>query len=369
MKADKTINFLMYIAGMAFNLVIMALLGYFILNAFRWGYDGGIEFAEDLTAVGENIDIEFTIYDETSPSQIAKRLADDGIIRNRYMFQLELFLRSRSGNYAAGTFVVNPSMNNVEIDRALRMRPEEVAPFETIQIPEGWTIRDMAEYFEERGFNFTCNCSDNTHTSVEEFIYVAQEGFFSFSFLLDIPQDRPNRLEGYLFPDTYQIPVNPNPGDIITRMLNNFDVKIADDEIQMRLDEMNMSIDEVIILASIIERETRLASERPLVSQVMHSRIARGMRLDMDSTVKYAMDDPPLRLLYAHLDIESPYNTYRITGLPIGPISNPGIAAIEAVLWPSDTDYLYFVLMDEETGQHHFSRSLEEHNAAVARYR
>jgi UPF0755 protein len=214
----------------------------------------------------------------------------------------------------------------------------------------------MAEYFEERGF-FTA----------EEFLYVAQEGHWPFAFLMNVPADRPNRLEGYLFPDTYQIPINPNPGGIITRMLNNFGERVTDDFYE-QMEARNMTLDQVIIMASIIERETRLASERPMVSQVIHERIRRNMTLDMCSTVKYTMDEPPVRLLYVHLEIDTPYNTYRVSGLPVGPISNPGLAAIEAALWPSDTNYLYFVLRDETTGEHHFSRTLDEHNAARARY-
>jgi UPF0755 protein len=121
-------------------------------------------------------------------------------------------------------------------------------------------------------------------------------------------------------------------------------------------------------MASIVERETRLASERPLVSQVIHSRLAINMPLQMCSTVKYVMAEPPLRLFNAHLLIDSPYNTYMHPGLPIGPISNPGRAAIEAVLWPAESDYLFFVLRDEITGAHHFSRTLAEHDAARYRY-
>jgi UPF0755 protein len=196
---------------------------------------------------------------------------------------------------------------------------------------------------------------------------VAQYGHFSFAFLLDVPTDRPNRLEGYLFPDTYQIPVNPVPGDIITRMLRNFEMRFTDD-FHYRAEEKGMSIDDIVIMASIVERETRLAAERPIVSQVIHSRLAINMLLQMCSTVKYTMDDPPLRLLNSHLAIDSPYNTYLHPGLPIGPISNPGRAAIEAVLWPSDTDYLFFVLRDEVTGAHHFSRTAAEHYAARDRY-
>jgi UPF0755 protein len=305
---------------------------------------------------GENYYIEFHIPQDSSPAEIARRLEEYGIIHNRHMFQLELFLRGISADYLAGTYTLNLNMNNVEINRALRARPHEAAPYYTITIREGDTIRDMAAYFEERGF-FTA----------EDFIHVAQYGHFSFSFLLDVPSDRPNRLEGYLFPDTYQIPINPVPVDIITRMLRNFEVRFTDD-FHYRAEEKGMSIDDIVIMASIVERETRLAAERPLVSQVIHSRLAINMHLQMCSTVKYTMDDPPLRLLNAHLAIDSPYNTYLHPGLPIGPISNPGRAAIEAVLWPSDTNYLFFVLRDEVTGAHHFSRTLAEHDAARDRY-
>ncbi|MCL2577539.1 MAG: endolytic transglycosylase MltG [Defluviitaleaceae bacterium] len=356
MKAEKTVNFLMYIAGMAFNLVIMAVVGLLVLAGFTWGFETGGGFANIMTAEGENYEIEFNIPRDASTLEIAKRLEADGIVPNRFLFQLELFLRGISSDYTAGTYTINTNMNNVELNRALRARPHEVAPHYEIRIPEGWTIRDMAEYFEEREF-FTA----------DDFFYVAQYGHFSFAFLQDVPSDRPNRLEGYLFPDTYQIPVNPNPGDIITRMLQNFDRRF-DYELQTRAAEMNLSIDDVIKMASIIERETRLASERALVSQVIHRRLAQNMRLQMCSTVKYTMEEPPLRLLYIHLEADTPYNTYQINGLPVGPISNPGEAAIRAALWPADTDYLFFVLRDEATGEHHFSRTETEHDAAKARY-
>jgi UPF0755 protein len=356
MQTEKTVNFLMYIAGAAFNLALMALVGFIVVVAFGRAYNWGEEFAGEMLYEGPDYEIEFNISRTSSTSEIARRLETDKIIPNRYFYQLELFLRGISADYTEGTYTLNLNMNNVEINRALRARAHEVAPHYTIQVLEGWTIRDMAEYFEERGF-FTA----------EEFIYVAQEGYFSFSFLMDIPHDRPNRLEGYLFPDTYQIPINPNPGDIITRMLHNFGQRFTDD-FYIRAEEMNMSKDDVIVMASIIERETRLASERALVSQVIHSRLRQNIRLEMCSTVKYTMDEPPLRLLNVHLEVNTPYNTYRNAGLPAGPISNPGAAAIEAALWPADTNYLYFVLRDEVTGEHHFSRTLAEHNEAKARY-
>lgn len=356
MKTDKTVNFLMYFAGMAFNLALMALVVFFVLHAFSWGYEWGGEFTEEMVSVGQDYEIEFHIPHDTPTSEIARRLEDMGVIPNRFLFQLEVFLRGGTRYYTAGTYTTNLNMRSIDIHRALLARPLEVAPHYEITIREGWTIREMASYFEERGF-----------FPAEEFIYVAQYGHFSFSFLLDVPTDRPNRLEGYLFPDTYQIPTNPNPGDIITRMLRNFNERFTDD-FHVRAEEMDMTIDEVVIMASLIECEARLASERPLVSQVIHRRLAQNMMLELCSTVKYIMDNPPVRLLYIHLDIYSPYNTYRNHGLPIGPISNPGEASIRAALWPADSNYLFFVLRDETTGEHYFSRTLGEHNAARARY-
>ncbi|MCL1844064.1 MAG: endolytic transglycosylase MltG [Defluviitaleaceae bacterium] len=361
MKMDRVVNIMMYLAGMAFNLALMALVAFLVLSFFNRGFNAGRDFADDMVSEGTYYEREFHIPEDASASEIARRLEEEGIIHNRWLFQLELFLRGASREFSAGTYVINLSMNNVEINRALRVRPYEAAPHEVITIAEGTTIREMAEYFEERGF-FTA----------ERFIYVAQYEHFSFSFLLDVPEGRPNRLEGYLFPDTYFIPVNPSPSDIIIRMLHNFDQQFTED-FHNRLYELEeagrgMSIDEVIIKASIIERETRLAEERALVSQVIHNRLAQNMLLQMCSTVKYLMDDPPLRLLNVHLAVDTPYNTYMHAGLPVGPIANPGAAAIQAALWPAATDYLFFVLRDEATGAHHFSRTMAEHYAARDRY-
>ncbi|MCL2199659.1 MAG: endolytic transglycosylase MltG [Defluviitaleaceae bacterium] len=358
MKADKTVNFLMYLAGMAFNLAIMALLAFLVINAFNWGFEIGGGFAEEMVYVGPDHTIEFYVPYDISTSDMAQRLEDEGIIPNRMLFQLELFLRGSSSDFLAGTYTINMSMNNVELNRALRVRPQEVAPHEVVRILEGQTIRDMAAYFEERGF-FTA----------EEFIFVAQYGHFPFAFLLDVPMDRPNRLEGYLFPDTYQVPINPSPADIIMRMLLNFENQF-DETLRDRAEEMGLTMDEVIIMASIVEAETRVHVEFPMVAQVIHNRLAINMRLEMCSTVKYAMEDPPIHLLNADIEryAHSLHNTYRHDGLPIGPISNPGGRALRAVLWPAGTEYLFFVLRNEETGEHHFSRTYAEHDAAARRY-
>ncbi len=133
-------------------------------------------------------------------------------------------------------------------------------------------------------------------------------------------------------------------------------------------EELGYTVDEIITIASMIEKEVRVAEERPKVAGVIYNRLNIDMNLQMCSTIMYALEIPRDRLLYRDLEIESPYNTYRNPGLPIGPIANPGAAAIEASLYPESHNYLYFVLKDPETGAHEFNATLDDHNAAKNKY-
>lgn len=356
MRSDNVISFLQYILGMFFNFAIMAVVAYAVFALAIWGYNWGTNFANEMVATGPDYEISFTLYEDTPAAEVSHVLEELGIINNAALFNLELFLMGRVRTYGAGTFVLNRNMTNTQVHNVLRGTGQGQAPHETITVLEGWTIRDMAEYFEYRGF-FTA----------EEFIYVAHYGPFNFSFLLSRP-NRPNGLEGYLFPDTYQIPINPAPGDIIVRMLRRFD-EIFDDRMREQAYEMGLTIDEVVVMASIIEMESRLSHERPMVSQVIHNRLALNMPLQMCSTVKYTMEEPPIRLSIAQTQVDTPFNTYVHPGLPIGPISNPSAAALRAVLNPAQHDYLFFVLYDFQTGEHFFSRTAAEHNAADERAR
>jgi len=356
MKSDNVISFLQYILGMFFNFAIMAIVAYAIFALTVWGYNWGVNFANEMVATGPYYEVPFTLDEDTPATEVARLLEDLGVINNANLFNLELFLMGRVRTYPAGTYTLNRNMTNTQVHQILRGTGLAQAPHEDITVLEGWTIRDMAEYFEYRGF-----------FSAEEFIYVAHYGPFNFSFLLGRP-NRPNGLEGYLFPDTYQIPVNPTPGDIIVRMLRRFD-QIFDDQMREQAYEMGLTIDEVVIMASVIEMESRLEHERPMVSQVIHNRLAINMHLQMCSTVKYTMDDPPERLSIAQTQVDTPFNTYVHAGLPIGPITNPSAAALRAVLNPTPHDYLFFVLYNFETGEHFFSRTDAEHQAADTRAR
>jgi UPF0755 protein len=286
---------------------------------------------------------------------MARILEDEGLIPNQFMFRLERILMNRSQDFRPGTFTLNRNMSSWQLNNALRARPAVERQFQRITIPEGWTIADMANHFERLGF-FTA----------EEFINAAQYGQFNYGFLMNVPRDRPNRLEGYLFPDTYEINMDPTPEHIIHRMLTRFE-NLFTDQYRERAYDLGYTVDEIVAMASIIERETRLPNERPLVSQVIHNRMRINMPLQMCSTVKYIIG-PRDRLTFAETETDSPWNTYMNLGLPPGPISNPGWASIRAALFPEAGNYLYFVLMDPATGEHFFSTNLAAHEAATARY-
>jgi UPF0755 protein len=182
-------------------------------------------------------------------------------------------------------------------------------------------------------------------------------------------------LEGYLFPNTYLIVLDSNPKMIVGQMLQAFKSQVAEplssdvvetagnDGAQAR----SRALYQAVVVASMIEREAKVEKDRPLISAVIWNRLRKGMKLEVDATVQYALGEHRGRLFYSDLAVISPYNTYRNPGLPPGPISNPGLASIKAALHPANVDYLYYVARPD--GSHVFSHTLEEHNAAKARIR
>jgi UPF0755 protein len=172
-------------------------------------------------------------------------------------------------------------------------------------------------------------------------------------------------LEGYLFPDTYFFPRGVSALTIVSKMAARFKEQFKP-EWYARARELNLSVHEIVTLASIIEKETGDPAERPLISSVFHNRLKKKMRLESDPTVIYGIEDFDGNIKRSHLRTPTPYNTYVIRGLPPGPIASPGLAAIEAALYPSDTNYIFFVSKKDNT--HHFSATIEEHTRAVRKY-
>ncbi|MCL2203478.1 MAG: endolytic transglycosylase MltG [Defluviitaleaceae bacterium] len=357
MKQKTLVDMLLYILGMSFNLALMVLVGYAVYQFTLWGFAMGGTMSEYMVAEGEDYEVPFVLEEYTSLADVARKLEEEGIIHRAWMFRLERMLMNRGQDFRPGEFTLNRNMTSSQINNTLRARAPEERQFQRITIPEGWTIADMANYFERRGF-----------FDAEDFIYAAQHGQFNYGFLMHVPRERPNRLEGYLFPDTYEISMTPSPEHIIHRMLMRFE-QLFSTYYQDRAYDMGLTIDEIVIMASIIERETVLARERPLVSQVIHNRLRINMPLQMCSTVSYTIGPRDrLRLTYEELQTDSPWNTYLFTGLPIGPISNPGWASIHAAMFPEPGNYLFFVVRDWVTGEQFFSTNQADHDAAAARY-
>ena len=357
MKPNKASNIVTFILGMGFNLALLAVVAYALFYFTQWGFTFGGEFASSMLEEGPDYEIIFVLEEDTPRAEVAQMLYQYELIANPWLFRLEMFLKNSTRVYRAGTYVLNRNMTNTDVNATLRRGTvPEALGHSRITVREGWTIRDMATYFEYREF-----------FPAQEFIDYTQNGEFDFRFLEGVP-DLPgrNRLEGYLFPDTYFLPHNPTPREIIIRMLIRFE-QVMEGAWINRAYEMGHTLDDIIIMASIIEAEIRVPHERPMASQVIHNRLRRGMNLEMCSTVVYAMGIRRDRLTFADTrNTISPYNTYLNPGLPIGPIGNPGIASIEAALWPTTGNYLFFVLRDPATGEHSWNTTFAAHSAAAA---
>lgn len=236
---------------------------------------------------------------------------------------------------------------------------EQSAPKElTLLIKEGQTQQDIANSLEQMGV-----------MTADQFMNACNNTTFDYSFLISMPKDtqRKSKLEGYLYPDTYFIYDNSTPEMVINKLLTRFDELFTSETIK-KASDMGLSIDEVVTIASIIEREVKYAPEKPIVASVVFNRLKQGMKLQMDATTLYAKGEHNDRTLIEDTKIQSPYNTYYVDGLPIGPICNPSIDTINAVLNPAKTDYLYYVLKNEQTGEHFFTSDYNEFLKAKEEY-
>ena len=280
-------------------------------------------------------------------SVLVNRLGKEGLVSSPWAVRLFASLRGYDRRIRSGTYEFNAGERPVDI--LARLMAGDVLTFD-ITIPEGYNIWDIAGAFETANIDSLDMLSALEDSSTRAGRHI----------------EAPS-LEGYLFPDTYRIRWGASPGEVTAMMLARLD-KVFTAELLQRSLEIGMTPHEVLTLASIIEAESRVPGERALISAVYHNRLQRNMRLEADPTVAYAMGGFKGRLLYADLEIDSPYNTYRRRGLPPGPICSPGEASIRAALYPdTTTDALYFVARGD--GSHIFSRTLREHNAAVQEVR
>jgi UPF0755 protein len=283
-----------------------------------------------------------------SLQRIANLLQQAGLIRHHWMFVLYVSWLQPGAHLQAGEYALQATLSPIQIVDRLR-RGKTVRHILTI--PEGLTLPEIASLVMAKGLGDRQTILDLAH-----------ERSFIESLGLAVPS-----LEGYLFPDTYHVPRNIGERGLLTLMVHTLRTHYSED-IATRGRQLGMTQHEVLTLASLIEKEAQVAAERPLIAAVYHNRLKRGMRLQCDPTVIYALGEHfDGNLRKADLSIDSPYNTYRYAGLPPGPIANPGQQSIAAAVAPAAVDYLYFVATGQNGG-HKFSRTLREHNEAVHKY-
>lgn len=284
-----------------------------------------------------------------SAGEIAHILAGEGLIKSELLFRALVRWEGVGERLQAGQYELSPGMTPREIIACLAAG-DVIEEYVRVTIPEGYTVVQIADLLARESL-----------VDRERFLEVVQSGEFEFDFIDEIPGNVDYRLEGYLFPDTYYFLPGMGEEAIIHHLLQRFD-QIVTPEIRARARESGMTLHEVVTLASIVEREARLPEERPIIASVFYNRLSRGMKLRSCATIQYILGEPKERLLLSDLQIPSPYNTYLHAGLPPGPIAAPGKASLLAVVYPADTDFLYFVARND--GSHTFSRTLEEHNRA-----
>ncbi|HHU63943.1 MAG TPA: endolytic transglycosylase MltG [Clostridiales bacterium] len=296
-----------------------------------------------------------------STSTIASILEKNGLIRNKNIFKLYVDLTDNSTKMQAGKYELKPSMSLEQIMDEI-ISGKAMVPTKKFTIPEGLELQQVAQALEDKGIIAS---ADTFLRQIQEF------DVSSYPLLSDILEDREYKLEGYLFPDTYEVYDDATPEQIIEKMLDQFH-KVFNNEYVQRAKELEMTVDQVVTLASIIEREGT-TSDFKKISAVFHNRMKKDMPLQSCATIQYIIKERKWDLTTEDTSIESPYNTYINKGLPIGPIASPGKAAIEAALYPDqqfmDEGYLYFVLKDPKTREHAFNKTLAEHNADVKKYR
>jgi len=279
----------------------------------------------------------------------SERLQAAGVVRHAWVMRWWARWQGLDRLVRNGDYRFDQPLSPLETLAVLR---SPTAALHRVTIPEGSTVNQVAALLAAAGYG-----------GADVFLCLARNADFLAS--LDVPA---SGVEGYLFPDTYAFTWSTPPEQILTAMTQRFREQTA--SLQARRHASGMSESAMVILGSIIEKEAAAATERPVISAVFHNRLRRGMPLQSDPTTVYDQEgrDAPARGAPTHADlaVESPYNTYLHTGLPPGPICNPGRAALEAAVSPADVPFLYFVARND--GTHEFSRTLDEHNRAVARF-
>lgn len=304
----------------------------------------GLEFWYDSKAavqVSSTAPVIVTVAPTMTTKQIGELLYEQGFIHSTTIFRLVAKVQGVENKLQAGDYALTFKTGMLEILQKMT-RGETV--YQQLTIPEGYTINQIAQALNEQGLGDGAAFKRAARSYANEFMS-NQQGIVYFA-------------EGYVFPDTYRITKGMSEEVILKTMVANFDKKMPPN-LRDRAKELGLSVHQVITLASLVEKEARLAQERPIIAGVFFNRLKQDMPLQSCPTVQYILGYPKAELSIADTQIASPYNTYQDVGLPPGPIASPGIDSIMAVLYPADTPYVYFVAAPD--GSHRFSKTYEEH--------
>jgi UPF0755 protein len=292
-----------------------------------------------------------TVKSGMAANEIGELLYQQGAIKSVFMFHIIAKMQGMANSLQAGEYVLN---KNMTVQQIVSMLAKGETVHQQITIPEGYTVEQIAKLIQEKQLG-----------SATKFKTLAQNAV-PYSYMVN---DNPNvvyKAEGYIFPNTYQFTKNTTEEQLLNMMISQFD-KQFNESMRNRAKEMGLSIKDVIILASLVEKEALLADDRPVIAGVFLNRLKQGMPLQSCATIQYILGYPKAELSVEDTEISSPYNTYQHMGLPPGPIANPGIASINAVLYPKETNFVYFVA--DKQGAHHFSKTYEEHLLAIEQVR
>src|SRR3990167_187720 len=291
---------------------------------------------------------DFLITKGASASQVGNKLQSEGFIKNSLAFKLYIQVTGKAGRIQAGEYTLSPNLSLFQIVDELLRGPKEI----WVTIPEGFRREEIAEKFAVSLFK------EDKESFIEEFLQ-------SFS-----------GKEGFLFPDTYIFPKAAGAATIVNKLLTTCETKV-DSQRDKEIEASDYSLNQVLTMASIVERETLTDSERPIVAGILYKRLKAGWPLQADATLQYVIATENCKFKIANCkwweipevkdrSLNSPYNTYKNTGLPPAPIANPGLVSISAAIYPEESDYWYY--LHDAKGKIYYARTLEEHNKNIENY-
>lgn len=342
-----------------FKIVAVILAVVILINGGKWAYAQAYDLMSrtpSANQVVKNVNVE--IPKGATTETIANILEESGLIDSTLYFRLIARLNGFDGNFQYGDYVFSTGQSEEDMMEILLTEGAK-RETKTFTIVEGLTLAEVANSLAAQGM-----CTEI------DFYKALDETNWGYKFLDSIPRSSARKVlyQGYLFPSTYEVYADATAVDIIATMFDQMD-KIWTDEFYAQAERKGMTVDEVMTIASIIEKEVVAPREQSTVAGVIYNRLDNSTPLQMCSTVMYVLDIDRSYLTYDDLEVDSPYNTYKYAGLPVGPIANPGEGAIRAALYPEEHDYFYFVLKDDGSGTHEFNSTLQEHNRDKAKYK